>query len=95
LFYIGKSTTQTLPPFKNYLCAEKYNYSNELHFLRELKFLSEENKAFTYSQKDPLPFDGVPHTMEIFENMLILGFESSIYSISFSITNWIFDFLYF
>jgi len=35
------------------------------------------------SQEEPLPFDGVPHTMGLFENRLILGFESSIYSIAY------------
>jgi len=38
----------------------------------------------TWSPKEPLPFDGIPHTMELFEGQIILGFESSIYSIPFS-----------
>ncbi len=32
LLYIARSTTQTLPPFKNYLCAEIFHHRNEISF---------------------------------------------------------------
>jgi len=55
---------------RSYLCIDRLDYDNE--------------EIQTWSQKEPLPFDGVPHTMEKFEGNLILGFESSIYSIPLS-----------
>jgi len=87
LLFIAKSILQTLPPFKSYLCRETYQkHGNEISFQR----LISSDRSEVQSQKEPLPFDGVPHTMEIFEKRLILGFESSIYSIDFGRKSFLF-----
>ena len=82
LFYIGKSSSEVIAPIRSYLCIEEFYEGNlKVQFSSSSQFQEPKNQTQTYSSKKHLPFDGVPHTFEIIKDKLILGYESSLYTI--------------
>jgi len=71
IYFIAKSSHETIAPIRNYLCCDRFSHHDS-------------NTTSMSSSKKYLPFDSVPHTMTVFGNHLILGFESSIYTIPFT-----------
>ena len=85
-YYIAKVATDTVPPIRNFLCADQIIDSKKiLPWKFRINISKDWDFAETFSSKKHLPFDSIPHTMELFQNYIIMGFESSIYAISLGI----------